>query len=98
MLKGAFRGQDLIVRYGGDEFVVLMEGLQEEAVTRVLSRLQSKLDAFNATGTRPWKLQASWGYVFNAAGSESRAFDSIIEESDARLYEEKRKKRDALRE
>ncbi len=93
LLKKSFRGQDLLVRYGGDEFVVLMEGLREEAVTRVLTRLQSQLDSFNASGERPWKLGASWGYVFNPAGSAGRSFESVIEESDARLYEEKRKKR-----
>ncbi len=92
VLRESFREDDLVVRYGGDEFVILMTGVDASAVNRILERIESKLRDFNQGRAHPWNLAASWGCVLTNV-TEALSFESIIEESDARLYEEKRKKR-----
>ncbi len=94
-LKQSFREKDLVVRYGGDEFVIVMANIQEKALHKALARIKAEIDSFNAQEKHPWKLSASWGYVFNDADSEPKSFESVIEESDAKLYQEKRDKRTA---
>ena len=93
ILKKSFREKDLVVRYGGDEFVILMANIHEKAVLGALTRISGQLAAFNARKSHPWVLSASWGTVFVEPSDNPKTFESIIEESDAKLYEEKRKKK-----
>ena len=93
ILKKCFRDKDLLVRYGGDEFVVLMINIQEETLHQALDRISAQIDEFNQKKEHEWILSVSWGYAFNTSGSEMQDFDKIIEESDTRLYDEKRKKK-----
>jgi diguanylate cyclase (GGDEF)-like protein len=90
ILKKSFREKDLVIRYGGDEFVVLMTNIQEKNLHMALNRISRQIDEFNEKKQYSWKLSASWGFVFNDASSPPKSFESIIEESDARLYEQKR--------
>ena len=94
-LKQSFREKDLVVRYGGDEFVILMVNIQESMLQKALERIKTEIDNFNRQDLHLWKLSASWGYVFNKADAEAKSFENVIEESDARLYQEKRNKRAA---
>lgn len=98
ILKRCFRENDLVVRYGGDEFVVLMSNIHESALQGTFQRIAEQITAFNAHGAHPWTLSVSWGFVFvEPSPDEARTFESIIEESDAKLYEVKRKKKEAAK-
>ena len=93
ILKKSFREKDLVVRYGGDEFVVLMTNIQEETLQKALARISENIQEFNGKKLYDWTLAVSWGFVFNEIGSTPKSFENIIEESDAHLYQEKRKKK-----
>ena len=67
---------DLIARFGGDEFVLLIEGTSEDRVGRVLARLARSHAA-------PW----TSGFVIC---SEDESLDEALQRADARLYEAKR--------
>lgn len=95
ILKRCFRENDLIVRYGGDEFVVVMVNIPEQSLEGSFSRITEQIKSFNERRSHPWILSASWGYVYVATSDEPRSFESVIEESDAMLYEAKRKKKEA---
>ena len=93
ILKRCFRENDLVVRYGGDEFVVLMENIPERSLQGSFDRITEQIKSFNERRSHPWILSASWGYVYVEPSDEPRSFESVIEESDAKLYEVKRKKK-----
>jgi diguanylate cyclase (GGDEF)-like protein len=94
ILKRCFRENDLIVRYGGDEFVVVMENIPERSLQGSFDRITEQIKSFNERRSHPWILSASWGYVYVEPSDEPRSFESVIEESDAKLYEVKRKKKE----
>ncbi|HKL85524.1 MAG TPA: GGDEF domain-containing protein [Treponemataceae bacterium] len=93
ILKKSFRENDLVVRYGGDEFVVLMVNINEIVLHRALNRITNHLKDFNASEIFKWTLSVSWGYVFTNPNDLEKSFESVIEESDAALYEQKKLKR-----
>lgn len=94
ILKNSFRENDLVVRYGGDEFVVLMTNITEHVFKRALNRITTQINTFNASGEYKWTLGVSWGYVFTQPEDSEKSFETVIEESDAALYKEKRRKRE----
>ena len=82
IFRRTFRENDLLVRYGGDEFVIIMADISRDALNGALQRVKDQLASFNEKKKHPWTLSASWGFVFNAPGERVKSFESIIEESD----------------
>ena len=70
------RPGDLLARFGGDEFVLLVAGTTEDQVGKVLARLARSHPA-------PWTSGA-------VLCSDDESLDEAIERADARLYEAKR--------
>jgi len=93
ILKHSFRENDLVVRYGGDEFVVVMINITEIVLEKTLSRIANRIVAFNEQEQYKWLLSVSWGVVFNKKTTYEKSFEAVIEESDAKLYREKHKKK-----
>lgn len=95
ILKRSFRKKDFLVRYGGDEFVVLMFDITEFTVKNALERISHQIEKFNLESGKPWQLQTSWGITFIPQNAPALPFDTLIEETDRRLYEEKQRRRKA---
>jgi diguanylate cyclase (GGDEF)-like protein len=75
------RREDLAFRVGGDEFALLLAGLDEEAAATVAGR------ACEAIATLDLRLGASAGLVALTADDTK---DSLLEQADQRLYAAKR--------
>jgi diguanylate cyclase (GGDEF)-like protein len=80
-LADACRRDDLAFRVGGDEFALLLPGLDEEAATAVAGRTCAAISALDP------RLGASAGLV---ALGQSSTKDSLLEQADQRLYAAKR--------
>lgn len=80
--------QAIAIRYAGDEFIVLLLGVEEKTVVNTLDEINNNLDVFNASGAEVFKLNASMGYARFNAGEDAGAF---LRHMDEKMYEEKRK-------
>jgi diguanylate cyclase (GGDEF)-like protein len=81
-LTGACRGDDLAFRVGGDEFALLLPGLEERAADAVVSHVCSAISALDP------RLGASAGVAALAAAADKA---DVLKLADDRLYAAKRK-------
>ena len=85
VLQAAFRRTDLVARIGGDEFVVLADGVGEGDVQSVLEKVQTQIDQRNdVTESGAPRLSISTGALCFSAGPSVRLLD-LIAEADARM-------------
>jgi len=87
LLKNTFRGSDTIVRYGGDEFVVIMPDTNEQQGKCAIARLFRAVDAWNSAGLRPsYHMSVSCGIASYRKGAN---ITEVLETADQRMYTEK---------
>jgi len=88
MLKNNFRGADLLFRYGGDEFLVVMPETSEEQAEIAVRRLLRGIESWNVSSRRGFELQVNWGITAHVAGA---VIADVLREADRRLYQRKHK-------
>ena len=95
-LRASFRGEDRLIRYGGDEFVVALFGAGAEEARALAERARSVLATVGITAAEggpaialplSFSMGAATFPVDGASGEE------ILAVADRRLYEEKRARR-----
>lgn len=97
-LRASFRDNDVVARFGGDEFLVFVSGTAEKAwlSSRIENIKQNVLDGMDADmmkviGNHP---TFSCGAALSMDSSES--FDELYKRVDAALYEAKRQGKNAV--
>ena len=87
LMKETFRGSDSVVRYGGDEFLVVMVGTNAEQGQRAVARLLERVGGWNDTNAvRGYSLTLSCGLATYTKGTN---LAEVLARSDKRMYEEK---------
>ncbi len=81
LMKQTFRAGDLLFRFGGEEFVVMLEPTTPELAARVLERFRAAVEAFPFP--RIGRITASIGYV-RVEGSGFSA--NVLGQADEALY------------
>ena len=98
ILFDCFRKEDIIGRYGGDEFLVIMHNIDQDGMNLAVNRLAKCIDEFNSngrTGTlslhkRDYKLNISVGAALYDEAEKLTA-SQFIKKVDALMYEEKQR-------
>ncbi|MCA9167333.1 MAG: GGDEF domain-containing protein [Planctomycetales bacterium] len=87
VIRGTLRDCDHIVRYGGDEFVLLMATSVNETVTRVCERLRSRIEAIHFADEPKAQTTCSLGgVIFRPHANEPIRGERLIEEADQAMY------------
>ena len=77
-----------VVRYAGDEFVIILNNGDEDAAEKCKLQIKKNLEEFNETHKKKYKLSASIGVgVFDL---EKGNVDKILKKIDKLMYEDKR--------
>lgn len=88
LIEHAVRGCDLVGRYGGEEFVVILPECNSAEVAVVSERIRLSLYRTLKIDQQPVRLSASLG---TATLSTSENFGDILNNADMALYEAKRR-------
>lgn len=91
ILRQQLRGSDRLFRYGGDEFLIVVNGPDENTLHRIFRRLQLCVDAHSLL--RKHHITCSGGAVFIKPAHDAK---SLLEDADKALYHAKRNGRDQL--
>ena len=89
-LKANFRKSDFVARYGGDEFVVLVDGLDADNVQAGIQRFKTRLKAIkfiSHTLKTNIKVEISAGLAMAKPGDSGAA---LLHRADQAMYEDKK--------
>jgi len=91
-LLACVRASDTVCRYGGDEFVVLLEEVENSSMAyQVVQKIRAALAAPYELATGPFRIDASIGVsAFPVDGTE---YDQLIMRSDLNMYFDKNRNR-----
>jgi diguanylate cyclase (GGDEF)-like protein len=85
-LVASVRETDTVSRFGGDEFLVLLEGVDQPSIDGVISRIRAAFSRPFTLSTGELTLGVSIGLATGSAGSD----EDLIGAADALMYEAKR--------
>lgn len=87
-LRKAFRDNDILLRLGGDEFIVFVSDVKtEELGAKVIQRFFDILDKERIKGHEDYRISISLGATFT---TENCVFEDLYKQADACTYESKK--------
>ncbi len=96
ILKTSVRATEAVIRYGGDEFLVLFKNCAPELAEKIMSRMQGRLGEMNSKKMKPYTLSFSYGT--RPFGKDSPiGLGELISTVDEDMYNDKKNKPGACR-
>lgn len=92
VLSKVHRHGELLMRYGGDEFVVLSQGYSHEDAATYIMQVEKGIEEYNQASNHPYTLEASMGYSI-VAPAEDFDLEAFIETADQEMYKAKKEKK-----
>lgn len=85
-IKNNLRDDDLVVRFGGDEFLLLLPGSTIEQAEKVMARIEKELSSID-------DLLLPVTIAFGISGFKEHSYEKAINEADQRMYQNKAEKK-----
>lgn len=86
LLNNAFRESDVIARFGGDEFVLLLNSTSTKEAEKVIEKFSASLKTLNKEQNAPFDILFSFGIVeFNADVHDD--IETLLSDGDKLMYE-----------
>lgn len=96
ILNKSFRKEDFIARYGGDEFVVILEIDGRDELRGAVERLMENTSEFNQKKLTPYEINLSMGYDILDKDS-GMTIQQFLKKIDSQMYEDKKVKKELKR-
>ena len=87
-MAAALRGEDVLARMGGDEFVVLLGGACDSEADEVAARLVAAVEEVAAVEAGAGHVSATTAW--SAFPADGETLDALLNAADARMLERKR--------
>lgn len=90
-LKEVFEGKGVSIRWGGDEFVILLNENRKEVIEKHLATFIDKIAEYNERSAMPYRINFSYGMtIFD---NTYQSINELIQHSDQLMYQAKQSKR-----
>ncbi|PYR38126.1 MAG: hypothetical protein DMF90_04370, partial [Acidobacteria bacterium] len=84
LVRGTVRAYDILVRWGGEEFLLVLPGVDLDAARILADRIRRAVEALDTAGTGPLTISAGV-----AAFDTDYDFAATLRTADRRLYQAK---------
>jgi diguanylate cyclase (GGDEF)-like protein len=91
ILEKSIKQSDLVYRYAGDEFILLLETESKLTAKMVGERINNNLNKVNLSGNKPYKLSLSMGLAHYDGNLDIDIYD-LISLADKEMYKNKKLK------
>lgn len=88
VINNSIREHDFVMRLGGDEFLVVFNGIDTDVAEKVWKRISKAYDDINNNENRPYIISVSHG-IIDYNNSELTNIDELISKADEKMYKEK---------
>lgn len=92
VLVRSCRNGEIFCRFGGDEFIVFGPEHTSKEAEELVKEMKKNIDRINASGSNPFDLSASIGYIIDIP-EEGEDIFNFVTKADKVMYEEKKKKK-----
>jgi diguanylate cyclase (GGDEF)-like protein len=89
VLRKAVGVNDIVARYGGDEFMIIVAVNNINQLNKLVDEIREHLERFNAKKVYPFKLTASFGQAMYIP-SEKKTMEQFINHVDDLMYKNKK--------
>ena len=90
-IKKCIRATDFIIRYGGDEFVIILTNCEEEFVKATIERCISAVENIKYGPNNTISVEADFGYAYTGEFSEKgNQYNEMMDIADKQMYKNKR--------
>jgi diguanylate cyclase (GGDEF)-like protein len=96
LLKGRVRAEDVVCRYGGEEFIVVMPGASLETVESRAQTLRREAAHLGLEGLNPAQTPITLSAGIAVFPDHGEGWEAVIAAADAALYQAKHEGRDRI--
>lgn len=89
-MRNSLRKEDFIARYGGDEFIIVIDHITQEMLEQTIRRIQENIEKYNNEKVQPFTLNFSMGYAIYDV-EKPRKVEAFLKYLDEQMYADKHK-------
>ena len=87
LFKQAVGQYDTVTRYAGDEFLILLNSVDEDQVQNLIGQIRETFEGYNAKKEKPYTLSVALGY--STLDLKHQSINEFMNKIDMKMYENK---------